>query len=55
MLYNLGDQKKNFYCEKTGFTKPRSLEGLWASVIVIFGISIVDNVRPAISSLKKRF
>jgi hypothetical protein len=54
VLYHLGtpinnfEKKISFTVENWFYKKPVS-EGLWANVIVIFGISIVDNLRPTIS------
>jgi hypothetical protein len=53
MLYHLGRSKNNFgkkfFSVKNWFYKNPVSGGLWANVIVIFGISIVDNLRPTIS------
>ena len=53
-LYHLGRsknvfEKKNIFLWKNWFYKNPVSGGLWANVMVIFGISIVDNLWPAIS------
>jgi hypothetical protein len=53
MLYHLGRSTNNFENKKISvknwFYKNPVSGGLWANVIMIFGISIVDNLRPTIS------
>jgi hypothetical protein len=44
--------KKKFFTVKNWFSKNPVFGDVWANVIVIFGISIVDNLRPTISHWK---
>ena len=58
MPYHLGTSKINF--EKNSFSLKNSFyensvsDGLWANVIVIFEITIVDDLIPCISLKKRR-
>ncbi len=52
MLYNLSRSKttfgKNFLILENWFSRKPPYKGLWANIMVIFGISIVNNPRSTI-------
>jgi hypothetical protein len=54
MLYNLSRSKttfgKNFLILENRFSRKPPYKGLWAILMPIFGISIVDNLRLTISN-----